>query len=257
MLTSCEITPWGLEINSGVRENNHTDCTRDYFFNAKLRSAPTLMNIFSQACRQVEINMAMRSRDVSLCEVMFNSRIKSGWMACQQAGFIMVMNPGGLSNYRCRRTERGGGGSGGITRRRHFVLITAQLHSNQFDKFPQALFRDISGNWQLRSSLCIHLTICSDRGHYKIFPADIFLPVARPEPSIPPTSPSVSVVISSQWSVGVHIPASSPQHQSATHSDRRHGLRGEQATQYSPRIKSSGSTYNPYCDFTHCLFIYF
>lgn len=90
--------------------------------------------------------MAMRPRDVSLCEVMFNSRIKSGWMACQQAGFIMVMNPGGLSNYRCRRTERGGGGSGGITRRRHFVLITAQLHSNQFDKFPQALFRDISGN---------------------------------------------------------------------------------------------------------------
>lgn len=66
--------------------------------------------------------MAMRSRDVSLCEVMFNSRIKSGWMACQQAGFIMVMNPGGLSNYRCRRTERGGGGSGGDNPAKAFCL---------------------------------------------------------------------------------------------------------------------------------------
>lgn len=55
--------------------------------------------------------------------------------------------------------------------------------------------------------------------------------------------PSVSIVISSQWSVGVHIPASSPQHQSATHSDRRHGLSRDQAdTQYSPRIKRRGNT---------------
>jgi len=33
-------------------------------------------------------------------------------MGGQEAGFIMVMNPGGLSNYGCRWTERGGRGEG-------------------------------------------------------------------------------------------------------------------------------------------------
>lgn len=33
-------------------------------------------------------------------------------MGGQQAGFIMVMNPGGLSNYGCRWTEREGEGGG-------------------------------------------------------------------------------------------------------------------------------------------------
>lgn len=34
-------------------------------------------------------------------------------MGGQQAGFIMVMNPGGFSNYGCRWTEREGRRGGG------------------------------------------------------------------------------------------------------------------------------------------------
>lgn len=76
-------------------------------------------------------------------------------MTCQRAGFITAMNPGGSEQLslsldgrrgRRRRKEDGRKGGGGITQRRHFILITAQLRSNQFDKFPpRSLLGDVSG----------------------------------------------------------------------------------------------------------------
>lgn len=169
-------------------------------------------------------------------------------MGCQQAGFIMVMNPGGLSNYGCRWTERGGNPAEAFYLNHSSApfksiwqvppptpsLLKTTYLANDNHPPPLQMPRHERNSRVLNN-------ILRERPPEHIS-SGYFPPNGAPWSLHPSHLPSVSIVISSQWSVGVHIPASSPQHQSATHSDRRRGARGEQAgaRHTAPRISSGG-----------------
>lgn len=145
------------------------------------------------------INMP-RAPMMSACVRSWSFHVGSGWMGCQQAGFIMVMNPGGLSNYGCRWTERGeeGEGGGDNPAEAFYLNHSSAPFKSIWQVSPILIKRRI---WQMTphhhplpykrlvmKETCVPEKYFMKEVHSKTFPADIFRPVGRPQPSLPPTS---------------------------------------------------------------------